>query len=97
MTRNQQSQRDAATEPRPAGGHPHQTANRHWEQMVLELRAFCNDPPEVFGEMATARYLFREDTEEDRKEVAQTIDRSADLPGCVILAKEVLTDTESTT
>jgi len=56
----------------------------------MELRASRNNSPEDLDEIAVARYLSGECSEEERREIEQTIGQCSDLTDSVALAQEVL-------
>lgn len=95
MSQNQDSERRAAIASSTAKNDRHETADPQWEQLVLELRASCNNAPEDLDEIAVARYLSGECSEQERREIEQIIGQSSDLTDCVALAQEVLKEKEA--
>lgn len=90
MSRSQDSQRQATSPSSTVNNNRHEAADSRWEQIVLELHACGNNFSVELDELAVARYLSGECSEQERREIEQTIGQCSDLTDCVALAQEVL-------
>ena len=90
MSRNESDQRNVAADTEAPAADQNEMANPQWEQLVSELLACRDSRKEDFDEMVIARYLSGKCSDEERREVEQTIGQSSDLSDCIALAPEVL-------
>jgi hypothetical protein len=90
MSRNQDLEYQAASALTAAKTDQGESVDPRWEQLLLELSESSSDCPSNLDEIAIARYLSGECSNEERREIEQVIGQSSVLAECVSLAQEVL-------
>ncbi|NQU20458.1 MAG: hypothetical protein HQ567_04185 [Candidatus Nealsonbacteria bacterium] len=76
---------------------PEQRRDAQWERLVDELRACQSQPSteEEIDELAIARYLSGECSDQEREEIDAAIKQSSGLAKCIALTRELFNDRES--